>query len=150
MKFEIEYKLENHGWATVVLTDGEAEHASPVSYLHDSLTELAQMAIDLKNGLAEAKTIFMDEPGELQLVVSAEGEVAHYEGRWFNDWASWGMHPESEYQVVAKGRCSVARVIQQIISVLLNIHQDIGPDEYKKRWIEHEFPIKQFQELVNG
>ncbi|GAB4195272.1 MAG: hypothetical protein Tsb002_27610 [Wenzhouxiangellaceae bacterium] len=150
MKFGIEYKLEEHGWATVVLTDGVEKYESPVSYLHDSLAELAQMAIDLKNGLSKTKTIFMDEPGELQLVVNVKDEVAHYEGRWFKDWASWNMHPESEYEVVVHGTCSVARVIQQITSILWNIHQNIGPTEYKERWVEHEFPIKQFNVLANA
>ena len=150
MKFGIEYKLEEHGWATVVLTNGIDKYDSPVSYLHDSLAELAEMAIDLKNGLSDAKTVFMDEPGELQVVVSVVDEVAHYEGRWFNDWASWNMHPESDYKVVVQGSCSVSRVIQQITSVLWNIHQNIGPAEYKERWVEHEFPTKQFKVLANA
>lgn len=150
MKLGIDYKLENHGWATVILTDHTTKYDSPVSYLHDSLAELAQMAIDLKNGKSEAKVVFMDEPGELQLVVNVFDEIAHYEGRWFDDWASWNMHPESEYKVVIHGACSVARVIQQITSILWNIYQNVGEAEYKKLWVEHEFPIKQFKFLANA
>ncbi|WP_299977787.1 hypothetical protein [uncultured Pseudoteredinibacter sp.] len=150
MKFGIEYKLEDHGWATVVLTDDAEKYKSPVSYLHDSLAELAQMAIDLKNGLPEAKVVFMNEPGELQLVVIVKDQIANYEGRWFNDWASWNMHPESEYKVVVHGSCSVARIIQQITSVLWDIHKNIGVEEYKDRWVEHEFPIKKFEVLANA
>jgi len=150
MKFDIEYKLEEHGWATVILTNGEDKFDSAVSYLHDSLTELAELAIDLRNGLSDAKAVFMDEPGELQFVVKVLDEVAHYEGRWFNDWASWNMHPDTEYKVVIQGTCSVTRIIQKIAKVLWNIHQNIGPTEYKERWVEHEFPVKQFKALANA
>ena len=150
MKIGIEYNLEEHGWATVVLTNGVDTYDSCVSYLHDSLGELAQMAIDLKNGVPETKTVFMDEPGELQLIVRVEDDEAYYEARWFNDWASWNMHPESEYKVVISGRSSTTRIIQQITTVLWNIYQNIGPEQYKKRWVEHEFPIRQFKELANA
>ena len=107
------------------------------------------MAIDLKNRVREAKAVFMDEPGELQLVVKVVDEIVHYEGRWFNDWASWNMHPASDYQTMVQGTCSVSRVIQQITTVLWNIHQYIGPVEYKERWVEHEFPIDQFKVLAS-
>ncbi len=150
MKFEIEYKLEEHGWATVIVTDGETTYDSPVSYLHDSLGELAQLAIDLKHGVSETKAVFMDEPGELQLVVSVKDGIAFYEARWFNDWASRNMHPESEYKVVVSGQCKPSRIIQQVSSLLWNIHQSIGPEKYKEIWVEHEFPIKQFQVLLNA
>ena len=74
----------------------------------------------------------MDEPGELQLVVRVDGHVAFYEARWFNDWASWNMHPESEYKVVISGQSSITRIVQQIATVLWDILQNIGPEEYKK------------------
>jgi hypothetical protein len=150
MKFGIEYKLEEHGWATVVLTDGSNTYDSPVSYLHDSLGELAQMAIDLKNGIPEVKVVFMDEPGELQLVVQVKEDIAYYEARWFNDWASWNMHPESEYKVVLSGESSPARIVQQISTVLWNIHKNIGPEQYKERWVQHEFPTTIFNQLSNA
>lgn len=150
MKFAIEYKLEDHGWATVVLTDGKNSYDSAVSYLHDSLGELAQMAVDLKNGVKESKVVFMDEPGELQFLVSVENEVASYEARWFSDCASWNMHPESDYKSVLSGKCKTQRIIQQISTVLWNIHQNIGPEQYKERWVEHDFPLKQFRELANA
>jgi hypothetical protein len=150
MKFGIEYKVGEHGWASVKLTDGTVSYESAVSYLHDSLGELAQMAIDLKNGLNEAKAIFMDEPGELQFLVTANEDIACYEARWYKDWASWDIGPKSEYEVVLKGQCSPIRIIQQVSANLWNIHQNIGPEKYKELWGEHEFPLKQFKVLSNA
>ncbi len=149
MMFGIEYKLEEHGWAVVMITDGVVSYDSPVSYLHDSLRDLAQLAIDLKNGMSKTKAVFMDEPGELQLVVSVKEDVAFYEARWFNDWYSWNISSKHDYKVVLSGECSPSRIVQQVSSMLWNIHQNIGPKKYKKLWVEHEFPLKQFKELSN-
>ncbi len=45
MKFSLSYKVEEHGWATIYVSDGIETIDSAVSYLHDSLLELAEMAI---------------------------------------------------------------------------------------------------------
>ncbi len=150
MKFTISYKVEGHGWAMVYLSDGEATVDSPVSYLRDSLLDLAKMALSMKAGHGESKAVFMDEPGELQLVVDIEDGQAQYEARWFKDWASWGMHPESDYEVVLKGFTTPTRMVQQITQVLYEIHQNLGPEKYKALWCEHEFPMREFKELANA
>ena len=147
MKFGIKYKVEDHGWALVYLTDGDKKIDSPVSYLHDSLSELAEMAIHLKDGHNESKVVFMDEPGELQLVVKVEGETAFYEARWFNDWASWNMHPESDYRVELKGETTPARIVQQITTALWEVYENIGPEKYKELWCEHKFPMEMYRKL---
>lgn len=150
MKCGIEYKLQDHGWATVTVTDGVDSFSSPVSYLNDSLGELAVMAVNLKEGSFEEKAVFMDEPGELQLVVTVKNGKAFYEARWFNDWASWNMYPETQYEVVVSGECTPTRIVQQITTVLWEIHQNIGPAKYKELWINHEFPLKSFKTLANA
>jgi len=134
----------------VYFSDGEKTIDSPVSYLHDSLGELAEMAISIKAGHSETTATFMDEPGELVFVVILDKEKANYEVRWFKDWASWGMHSNSEYEVLLKGITTSKRIVQQITTVLWDIHQNIGPDKYKELWCEHDFPIQQFKKLANA
>lgn len=150
MKFSIEYKVQEHGWAEVFISDGETTIDSPVSYLHDSLRELAEMAISIKAGHKQSKVVFMDEPGELQFLVTLKGEQANYEARWYNDWASWGMGSESEFKPMLQGSCSSSRIVHQITKVLWHIHQNVGPEKYKELWGEHEFPVKQFTVLANA
>ena len=148
MKLSISYKVHEHGWAMVYFSDGEKTIDSRVSYLHDSLGELAEMAISIKAGHSESKVFFMDEPGELIFIVLLNNEEANYEVRWFNDWSNWGMN--SEYKVLLKGTATPKRIVQQITTVLWDIHQNIGPDKYKELWCEHDFPIQQYKKLANA
>lgn len=149
-KFTIEYILGNHGWATVKFSNHIGICESPVSYLHDSLDQLADMAIELNRGLPDAKAVFMDEPGELQLCVQTQNTEVTYEVRQYKDWSSWGMHPQDSYNVILSGTCSLKRVVQQINKVLWKIYTEIGPAEYKERWIEHDFPTEKYQRIKTG
>jgi hypothetical protein len=150
MKFIIEYQLEEHGWAKIGFSNEIDSISSQVSYLHDSLLDLSLMALQIKSGCKNAKAIFMDEPGELQLLVSITEDNAAYEARWFDDWQSWGMVQDENYRVLLQGTCPALKIVQQITKILWQIHQNIGPEKYKELWVEHDFPIKQFKEIVNA
>jgi len=146
-KFTLSYELENHGWANVSFADNYQKFETSVSYLHDSVLDLVNMALDLKKGLTTSEAIFLQEPGETRLVVTVESENAHYEVRVYRDWASWGMTSLHEYEVLMSGLCRTSRMVQQIHSTLNKLYEDIGPKEYKKRWIEHDFPEALYQKL---
>lgn len=147
--FIIEYKFNDHGWATICLRNGKKECERSVSYLHDSLNDLVQMAIDLRNGKTTAQSLFMGEPGELLLVVKVEDDKALCEARWYKDWASWGAQ-DKEFEVVLSGTNTTDSLVQQISDTLINIHDNIGIEEYEKRWIEHGFPTEKYHLLING
>ncbi len=148
-KLTIKYEVEEAGWAVATITNESSEAVMAVSYLHDTLLDLAEMAISLKNGVSEAKAVFMGEPGEHQFIVTKQDDRVEYEVRLYKDWASWGKQSDSDYTVVLKGISSAARVIQQITQILWHIHQNIGPLKYKELWVEHDFPKARFKELVN-
>jgi len=150
MKFTISYKLEEHGWAIINISNGNEIIERPVSYLHDSLLELAEMALQIKSGISESITIFMDEPGEIQLRIITNNNEATYEVRSYKDWASWGMHSFDDYELLLKGTTTPTRIIQQITKVLWEINKNIGPEKYKELWCEHEFPKEQYNKLANA
>ena len=62
MRFD--YKLDGAGWATATLSCDEQRIEMTVSYLHDSLKDMASAVLAILNGAVEVKVIFMDEPGE--------------------------------------------------------------------------------------
>ena len=66
------------------------------------------------------------------------------------DWASWGILSDSEFEVVLSGTNTINAIIQQISDTLKDIHDNIGIEEYKKRWIEHDFPTEKYQLLIKG
>ena len=112
-----------------------------VSYLHDSLRNLAEAAKELRDGADAARVIFMDEPGEIQLILAQGKDTLHYELRWFDDWNSWGMHPDDNFKVVHQGTTTIQQFSGEVNKELKAILKQYGEDGYKERWIEHEFPI---------
>ena len=118
-----------------------------VSYLHDSLRELAEAARALAFGANSVRVVFMDEPGEVQLFLTRAGDTLHYEARWFDDWSSWGMHPADRFRVVFTGVTSVRRFVGEVRSQLEFILRDYGLAGYKQKWVENDFPEQLLVEL---
>ncbi|HFC11556.1 MAG TPA: hypothetical protein ENJ56_01835 [Anaerolineae bacterium] len=135
-----------HGWAAVCLSDGKNVIDTPVSYLHDSLLELAEMALIIKMGHTNSKVVFVQEPGELQFIVTITNKLAHYEVRQFKEWISGSARTSSNYEIVLHGNTAPARIVQQITQVLWKIQQKIGIEAYQVRW-QHPFPMQQFKQL---
>lgn len=143
----IDYEVEDAGWATGRIGNGINVVEFDVSYLHDSLKELAQSAIGIKE--KEMKSvIFMAEPGENKLIISKEenGKIM-YELRWYKDWASWGLIDENDYETVLKGATTAAKYLNQVRSILIKIMDEIGHLEYRKKWKEHDFPMEEYEIL---
>ena len=144
----LEYTLAGSGWADASVSDGEFAVFMQVSYLHDSLANLAKAALDMGAGAQEATVVFMDEPGEHQLVLHRrEQDALTVELRWYDDWASWGLVPVDRYATVLTTRTSRAELRAEVLKVLDRLNETFGPAEYRQLWIEHDFPIDLHQEL---
>jgi hypothetical protein len=145
----IKYEISGAGWATALIGEEERLINVTVSYLHDSLKELADAAIKLKNGAPSATIIFMDEPGEHQLLIERvnDNDIV-CELRWYADWASWGMYSSDQYRSIYKASTELHYFVEQVKDLLEDIFQTIGIDEYKKKWIKHEFPMKELEILT--
>ena len=145
----IKYELSGTGWATALIGEEGRLTNVTVSYLHDSLKELAEAAIKLKNGAPSATVIFMDEPGEHHLVIErVNDQDIVCELRWYDDWASWGMYPNDQYRPIYKAGSELYDFVKRVKEILEGIYQTMGIDGYKKKWIEHEFPMKELEILT--
>lgn len=71
----IAYELHDAGWAEMSFRTERQRLEFAVSYLHDSLSDLARMGLALQKGSAHAEAVFMDEPGEAILVVTGTGDT---------------------------------------------------------------------------
>lgn len=149
MKFSIDYIVKRHGWATVVFKYGNEIIEHPVSYLHDSLKDLALLAKDVKRGKVLSSAVFMDEPGEVQLKVSKKDNDFGFEVLDYQDWQSWGLVGVDSHRLLMKGCVSGSRIVHQVYNILFEIHEKIGPEKYKDIWVEHDFPADLYQELLN-
>ena len=144
---EIDYKLENAGWAIVKISNGYKEVVLSPSYLHDSLKNLAESALQLKTK-NEKTVVFMDEPGEHWLVLKkADENTIDYEVRWYEHWASKNLVAEDNYKIALTGTTTLPKYINQVRKNLINIYEEFGPELYKEKWIMHDFPMYEYKLL---
>lgn len=144
---QIEYKIEEAGWAVGKIGNGEKENEFAVSYLNDSLKELAESAIEIREKDFKS-VVFMDEPGEHVLILNRkDGNLIDYELRWYKDWWSWNLVEENNFEFLFKGQTTVPKYVNQVRNVLNRIMTELGPEEYRKKWIEHDFPIVEYEKL---
>jgi hypothetical protein len=148
MSIKIKYNLGTHGWADVRLSSGLRRATISVSYLHDTLADLIGAANLLLKGAPEAKVLLMDEPGE-HLVYLRAIDKAHVavEARWFKDWASWNFVTEKDYKVVFSNEDTISSFSTQILENAERLLSKYGMDGYKARWIEHDFPMDEYNRL---
>ena len=145
----IKYELSGSGWADAQIGEEGSLIDVTVSYLHDSLKELAEAAIKLKSGALSSTVVFMDEPGEHQLVIErVDDQKIDCELRWYDHWASWNMCPKDQYRVIYKANSDLHSFVMQVQDILEEIYLTIGIDEYKRQWVEHEFPMKELEILA--
>jgi hypothetical protein len=149
MGFSLTYDLEGAGWAMARIQDGEHKVDATVSYLHDTLRDLGEAACAMRDEAESARVVFMDEPGEVQLLLARHDDVLDYELRWFDDWNSWGMHPDDKFQTIFRGSMTVARFCDEVRKELEALLAEHGEDGYKQKWLEHEFPTDLLRELRN-
>jgi len=131
--------------ATLVV--GEMSVSMTVSYLRDSLRELANAVLRLRNGKSKATVIFMDEPGEHHLLLKRVGDDVKIEIIWFEDWASWKLKPDTEPKSVFAATVPLSDFLLAAINALTILLNTFGLEGYKKMWVEHEFPLAEYQKL---
>ena len=143
----LNYILENAGWAIIEINNGEKIIKINISYLNDSLQNLAESAIEIRNK-SEKTVVFMDEPGEHWLILKKkENNELHYELRYYEDWASWNLISEDNYKIKIKGVTTITNYINEVRNNLVNIYEKHGIENYKLKWIEYEFPIEEYNKL---
>lgn len=144
---EITYKIIDGGWANAKIGNGRKQKKFAVSYLNDSLKELAESAIEIRS--KDFKTVvFMEEPGEHVLILHRNDQnKIDYELRWYTDWWSWNLIEEGNFKTVLKGETTVPKYINQVRNILQELMTALGPETYRKKWIEHDFPIEEYEKL---
>jgi hypothetical protein len=148
MSFNLQYEVADAGWADCRVAFGEDFVSMTASYLHDSLHQLCDVVANVVNGAQAGIVLFMDEPGEheLRLERSGENDVV-FRVVWYHDWKSWGLCSESDGKAVLQGRTTVAHLRAQVYSTVRHILESLGKAEYRRRWVEHDFPVPAFSRL---
>ena len=138
--------LEESGWATVTVECGTERVEMAASYLHYTLRNLASAVRDLSTTESQS-VVFMDEPGEHHLLLRRVGDsIVELEVLWFEDWKSWNLAAGPPMRKLA-GSAPLPEVRNQVISELSRLLKENGEEGYRKKWIEHDFPIEELRAL---
>ena len=143
----IAYQLDGAGWAELRLHAQPQPFCCAVSYLHDSLGDLAKMALAMQKGATQSEAVFMNEPGEVTLVVTGAKDTLQYELREYSDWASWGIVAVDDHVVVARGEILRQELVRNIHRILQRMDIEVGAKRYRELWIEHDFPQRDYESL---
>lgn len=143
----LHYDLQDAGWATVTVECGDQKVEMTASYLHDSLRDLASAARALMSSETQATVVFMDEPGEHQMVLRRiNDKEVDLEITWYDDWRSWKMH-EGPGRRRLSGKTTIAHVRGQVLSELRRLLDENGETGYLGKWGQHPFPIAEMLDL---
>jgi hypothetical protein len=146
MTFSLTYELSGTGWADARIGNGQANREVRISYLHDSLRELGELALALHKGQAMGTVSFLDEPGEHILELSRVHDELTFEVRWYDDWTSL-PDDTAECEVVLRGVTSANEFVAAVRSQLLRLLERHGLEGYKALWARHDFPDDVLEQL---
>ena len=144
---EIQYSLGGAGWATANVTADGKSVSMPVSYLHDSLRDLARAVLRLRDGEPEALVTFMDEPGEHHLTLRRVNDEVTVEVQWTDLWTNGKPIPQGEGRTLLEARVQFPEIQKAVLAVLDNAMNSLGVVGYKEKWVEHDFPTAEYEKL---
>lgn len=141
----LSYTLNEHGWATASIGNGDITIDLGVSFLSDGLGDLARAARGILRGLPEASFSLMQEPGEHRFLVSRQGDRVRVNAYRFSDTFS----RRQQGDLVLTAECSVREFATASINCLrrvLDVHGEAG---YRDRWKRADFPLQEYRDLLD-
>jgi hypothetical protein len=135
------YEVEDHGWSTARLGPDDHVVEMTVSYLQDSLKDLAAATLALCGGAPEAEMFFEDEPGVHWLKLRRLGPSAlQFEILWQDDW-------DKPLEQKCSGQCALAEFKDAVTRELKRILAENGEPGYRRKTIDFDFPGAELRAL---
>ncbi|MFZ5543951.1 MAG: hypothetical protein ACOZJZ_10350 [Pseudomonadota bacterium] len=147
MSLTIEYRLAGSGWADCAIQlEGRTCQIS-ASYLSDALGNLILAAAAVVAGVHSVSVGFDEEPGEYRwAVVKSGGNEVNVRLLEFQE--LWGNAPDSEGKLLLEFAIRPLEFGKAVANAARAVLQEYGAAGYKERWVEHDFPIRQFELLT--
>ncbi|MDQ0896796.1 hypothetical protein [Paenibacillus sp. V4I7] len=142
---EFIYTLDGAGWALGSIKINSQEAYFSPSYLSDALYILLKSLISVTPDLTpfpvkQATFEWMEEPGgTVWTLERADSKHLNVKISSYED-----MYSKKELVTDLNETCLYIEFIQAVIIALDLILQKHGVDGYKEKWINHEFPMKQY------
>lgn len=147
MKLSISYKLVGSGWAECdIFVDGKTVTIT-ASYLGDAFGEITRATLEIAKGAKLQYAIFPEEPGEFRWkLVRKRGKDLEVEILWFEEWNFFRKEDEKGKRIL-EFECSIEQFVRRIVICLSEVLNNYGVEGYKEMWVEHGFPMKDYEEL---
>jgi len=146
MSFSINFTLDGAGWATCIVSSGDAHCEITASYLSDALGDLVRAALATLSDGNPVSLSFDEEPGEFRwLLEQLPSNLLVVRILGFPE--LWGDRPDSEGKSLFRAEVTTidfGKAVQAAAATVLEKH---GVKGYAKSWIQHSFPLEQFQLL---
>ncbi len=140
----LSYILQQHGWATASISNGDTAVETDVTYLSDGLGDLARAARGILRGLPEATFSFQQEPGEHRFVLSREDDHVRLAVYRFAE--SFSRARAGEPVLVAE--CGLREFATECINCLRRVLDEHGEEGYRERWKNADFPSREYHDLL--
>lgn len=141
---QLEYTLQDHGWARTVFTVGDERFEFENAYGSDPIGNLAQLAIHWGAGIGVSKTEIVFDCENLGNYIASFKfrDPAEFE-LWFEPW-DVGEPPAPQRTLLAA--CEInsfafAVNIASILDDLLRTHGFVG---YLQKWQHFAFPLREY------
>ncbi|MDX6481436.1 MAG: hypothetical protein QOG85_1946 [Gaiellaceae bacterium] len=137
-RVEFEFRLTGTGWAEGRLAIGASFATPTASYLSDALGGLIRAVRALLEGAVGARTWWEEEPGEYRWVFQRVGSEVRVRLLAFPD--QMDEAPDADGETLLDATCELKDLGLAVVSGAQRVLDDLGPDEYLRRWVEHPFP----------
>jgi len=146
--FEFNYILGDCGWSTLDVTIDDRRYSFCVSFLNDSLQQLASAIRALLIHGGQETVVFIDEPGEFHLNLDQlNEEYIEILGRWHPRLYSMGTGREKDFQFIFTHKIGLHYFAKLVLQDLDLMYKQYGTKEYADRWVNHPFPYKEYELL---
>lgn len=140
---EFEYRVLESGWAEARLGHEGGSVDLSASYLSDALGDLVETVALVVEGVPSARCSWLEEPGEFRWRFLRHDDDVDLDVLWLTD---WDMR-DDEGHPVFHARVPAARLGRVVLAEAQRVLDTFGLNEYRRRWIEHEFPLPALQHL---
>ena len=158
MSLSIEYTLREHGWAHLRVACGDDAAETQVSYIEDSLSELAKIALrgfDPEKPRRTECGDFADEPGGLRLTFEPHltEPIEQHPSSGAQRVTAWverlivGSDYPPKSEPLFGFETTAAEWAKVVLYLLEKLYDTFGVVEYQRRWMDGEFPVAEMVRL---
>jgi hypothetical protein len=143
---EFSYRLVGTGWAEARIADDRSHAILTPSYLTDALGDLLAALVMLKRGEKDVSFSWEEEPGEYEWTFRRCDSEVTLRIESFPD--QYARVKNAVGSVIFETRQPLGIVIQVVSQAARHLLDELGPDEYARQWVEHQFPLRELRELT--